>query len=80
MTKSIVCPICEARAEEDPGTFHGVAVNCGSCGEFEISATLHRESKWQALDRNGRLAALERAKKHAPAGGRPRITTDHIVL
>lgn len=80
MTKSIVCPICEAKAEDIPSTFHGVAVNCNSCGEFEVSASLMGDSKWQALDRNGRLAALDRAKKDASAGGRPRIKTDHIIL
>ena len=80
MPKSIACPICEAEAEEIPSTFHGVAVNCKSCGEFEISGSLQRETKWQALDRNGRLAALDRAKKETSEGSRPRIKTDHIIL
>lgn len=81
MLKSIACPICEGKAEDiGLNTFAGKAVKCSSCGEFEITRSLLLESKWQMLDLNGRLAALERAKKEAVVGARPRITSYHIIM
>jgi hypothetical protein len=70
------CPICGtiARAIRAP-SFYGRKINCPQCGSFDISRVVLENHTLHRMERGRRLEILERARRAAPAGTRPMITT-----
>jgi hypothetical protein len=69
------CYICGKEAELLPRTLEGDAVRCLICGDYEISGTLPQTTAWQNAGISQRLRALENAKRQAPPGRRPKLTS-----
>ena len=72
---SMQCPICDGLAEELPNTIDGKSIRCPGCGDFDVSGTVYDAGLLEWLDPSDRDRALENAKRSAPQGHRPMITT-----
>jgi hypothetical protein len=68
------CPICGALAENitSPG-FDGIGVRCHNCKDFDVAEPVF--NRLLSMDFEERTAALEKAKRLAPAGERPEINS-----
>ncbi len=68
------CSVCGAEAEDlTSGEFDGLVVRCKRCGEYAVADGAL--NAFLRLDYDARVAALDKAKIGAGAGGRPEITT-----
>jgi hypothetical protein len=68
------CRICGEPAEDiDRGLFEGDGFGCKTHGEFRVAGSVFAESKERS--RRQWENALEIAKRRAPQGERPLITT-----
>ena len=72
------CPICDGLAEELPNTIDGRVIRCPGCGDFDVSGTVYDAGLLERLDPADRDRALENAKRSAPQGKRPLITTHSL--
>jgi hypothetical protein len=69
------CPICGANAEQIPTGIDDVSISCPTCGEYDISSSVITTGQLQRLEPDERRDALDQAKRSAPTGTRPMITT-----
>jgi hypothetical protein len=69
------CRICDGLAEELPNTIDGMSIHCDRCGDYDISGSVADGDLLQPFDPEERRVALESAKRSAPQGKRPMITT-----
>jgi hypothetical protein len=69
------CPICDGLADDLPNTIDGKSIHCERCGDFDVSGSVYDAGLLQPLDPQERREALENAKRSAPHGERPMITT-----
>ena len=73
------CPVCGAEAQDVTEiSTERRGIKCPSCGEYEISGTIYDSGMLGRLDEEARKRALENAKRSAPAGKRPMITSDNL--
>jgi hypothetical protein len=72
------CPICDGLAEELPNTIDGKSIHCERCGDFDVSGSVYDTGLVERLDPTDRARALENAKRAAPQGQRPMITTHSL--
>ena len=74
------CPVCGATAEDiTPHTFDGKSVRCPTCGDYDISGSVWDPGKFQLLDSEQRLDALNKVKRFAQPDKRPIILTYYYV-
>jgi hypothetical protein len=68
------CPLCGAVAENitSPG-FDGLGVRCHNCKDFDVADPVFNTLLSMPFEE--RTAALEKAKRLAPAGERPEINS-----
>lgn len=70
------CPVCGLEAEDiTVKTFDGITIRCKSCGDYDISGSVHNAGMLKNLEPEERLNALKRAKTFAEPNRRPMITT-----
>ena len=68
------CPICGAIADNiTRPDLDGLGVRCHNCGDFDVAERALNDLL--RLDGAERVAALDRAKRFAPAAARPVINT-----
>ena len=67
------CPVDGTSAKDiTKPDFDGRSVRCASCGDYDIAGGY--EAKLSALDIQGRMRALQKAKTFAAPGTRPCIS------
>jgi predicted RNA-binding Zn-ribbon protein involved in translation (DUF1610 family) len=69
------CLVCGAKAELIDVTIDGVSFACPTCGEYAVSNTAIATRQVENLKPGQRRDALVQAKRSAPPGARPMITT-----
>jgi hypothetical protein len=69
------CLICGANAEQIQATIDAVSIACPMCGEYDVSSSVITTGQWQRLEPEERHDALDQAKRSAPPGTCPMITT-----
>jgi hypothetical protein len=72
------CPICDGLADDLPNTIDGKSIHCERCGDFDVTGSVYDTGLLQPLDPEERREALENAKRSAPQGKRPIITTHSL--
>ncbi len=78
------CLVCGASAQQISTTIDGMGIVCPACGEYDVSSSVLATEQLQRLEPDERVDALNKAKRSAPPGARPMITTNllaaHIEL
>jgi hypothetical protein len=69
------CSICGADAEKLATTIDSVSFACPRCGEYDVSSSVIATGQWDKLKPEQRRDALDEAKRSAPPGARPIIST-----
>ncbi len=69
------CLVCGAKAELIDVTIHCVSIACPKCGEYDISGSTIATGQMEILEPEQRREALDQARRSAPPGARPVITT-----
>jgi hypothetical protein len=70
------CPVCGALAQDiTVQTFDGKSIRCPACGDYDIVGTVYDSGIFERSEPAQRLRALDSAKKLAPEGKRPVITS-----
>jgi len=71
----MICPICDAIAEQVPPTTDGVGIRCPTCGAYDISGTVIATGQLRKLEPERRRDMLDKAKRSTQPGARPQITS-----
>lgn len=71
----MICPICDATAEQVPPLTDGLGVVCLACGAYDISHTVIATGQLRKLELDRRRDVLDKAKRSARPGCRPMITS-----
>jgi hypothetical protein len=76
MTPAMLCEVCAGPAvDRTPPGYDGLKINCPSCGNYAISASVL--DRFRQLTREERRRALERAKARTSLG-RPSIGRNEL--